>query len=106
MSTALATAPCCETRERHQPLFHVVLLDDNDHTYEYVIVMLQRLFAVSAQTAYRQAAEVDNTGRVIVATTSLEDAEFKCDQIHACGADSRLARSAGSMGATVEPAPE
>ena len=26
---------------------HVVLLDDDDHTYEYVIEMLQKLFACS-----------------------------------------------------------
>src|SRR5205807_1119344 len=31
-------------RERVVPLYRVVLLDDNDHTYDYVIEMLQKIF--------------------------------------------------------------
>ena len=31
-------------REELVPLYHVVLLDDNDHTYDYVIEMLQKIF--------------------------------------------------------------
>ena len=34
-STALL--PAVETRPRQTPLWHVVLLDDDDHTYDYVI---------------------------------------------------------------------
>lgn len=84
--------------------WHVVLLDDDDHTYEYVIEMLGRLFHYDEQTAYRMACEVDRTGRVIVLTTTLEQAELKRDQIHAYGPDTRLERSAGSMSARIEPA--
>jgi ATP-dependent Clp protease adaptor protein ClpS len=51
------------------------------------------------------AQEVDDTGRVIVDTTTKERAELKRDQIHAYGADHRLERSKGSMRATIEPAP-
>jgi ATP-dependent Clp protease adaptor protein ClpS len=86
------------------PLWHVILLDDDDHTYDYVIEMLGKVFGHSTQTAYRMACEVDQTGRVIVDTTSLERAELKRDQIHAYGRDWRLERSAGSMSATIEPA--
>jgi ATP-dependent Clp protease adaptor protein ClpS len=59
------------------PLWHVVLLDDDDHTYAYVIEMLTKLFGHSHQTAYRMACEVDTAGRVIVETTVFERAEFK-----------------------------
>ena len=85
-------------------MYHVVLLDDDDHTYDYVIEMVQRLFHFDRQTAYRMAVEVDTCGRVILLTTVRERAEFKRDQIHAYGADWRLARSAGSMSAEIEPA--
>ena len=34
------------------PLYNVVLLDDDDHTYEYVIEMLQKLFMMSEEDAY------------------------------------------------------
>ncbi|MCK4342986.1 MAG: ATP-dependent Clp protease adaptor ClpS [Phycisphaerae bacterium] len=91
-------------KPRTAPLWHVVLLDDDDHTYAYVIEMLNRLFGHSLATAYRMACEVDTTGRVIVETTYFERAEFKQQQIHACGPDWRIERCAGSMTADLEPA--
>ncbi len=92
---------------RHEelvPLYHVVLLDDDDHTYDYVIEMLQELFIFSLQQAFHHAVEVDMTGRTILITCELPPAEFARDQIHAYGADPRLDRSKGSMSAIVEPA--
>lgn len=82
----------------------MVLLDDNDHTYDYVIEMLCTLFKMNPDAALQRACEVDATGRAIVETTSLERAELKRDQIHAYGADWRLERSKGSMSARLEPA--
>lgn len=91
-------------REQLTPVYHVVLLDDDDHTYDYVIEMLQRLFLMSASQAFRHAVEVDTTGRTIVLTCELPQAEFARDQIHAYGPDPRMPRSKGSMSAVVEPA--
>lgn len=90
-------------RPRQAPLYHVVLLDDDDHTYEYVIEMLHTLFRHPRELAYRLACEVDSTGRAIVDTAVLERAELKRDQIHAYGPDWRLERSRGSMRAVLEP---
>ena len=103
---ATETIPSSSTENQTQllPPWHVVLLDDNDHTYDYVIAMLQKLFRHSLQTAYQMAVEVDTTGRVIVFTGPLEHAELKCEQIRAYGADPLLPRSMGSMMAVVEPA--
>jgi ATP-dependent Clp protease adaptor protein ClpS len=89
---------------RIAPRWHVVLLNDDDHTYEYVIEMLMRLFGHPPERAFQLAREVDLTGRVIVDTTSRERAELKQEQIHGYGRDQRLARSAGSMSADLEPA--
>ncbi len=89
---------------RIAPRWHVVLLNDDDHTYDYVIEMLMRLFGHPSERAFQLAREVDLTGRVIVDTTSRERAELKQEQIHAYGRDERLARSAGSMSAELEPA--
>lgn len=86
------------------PQYHVVLLDDDDHTYEYVIEMLMGLFGHSMATAYDMACEVDRAGRVIVDTTTKERAELKRDQIRSYGPDWRLDHSTGSMAATIEPA--
>ncbi len=91
-------------REMQTPLYNVVLLDDNDHTYEYVIDMLQKLFIFTLEQAWRHAEEVDHTGRTIVLTCELPAAEFARDQIHAYGPDHRMPRSKGSMSAILEPA--
>src|ERR1700738_744709 len=86
------------------PLYRVVLLDDDDHTYDYVIEMLQKIFIFSMDQAYQHAEEVDTAGRTVLITCGLPEAEFARDQIHAYGPDWRLPRSKGSMSAVVEPA--
>ncbi len=35
------------TSDQHAPLYNVVLLNDDDHTAEYVIEMLEKLFAIT-----------------------------------------------------------
>ena len=91
-------------QRRVVPLYRVVLLDDNDHTYDYVIEMLQKIFIFSLEEAYRHAEEVDRAGRTVLITCELAEAEFARDQIHSYGPDARLPRSKGSMSAVVEPA--
>lgn len=91
-------------QEFHEPLWHVVLLDDDEHSYDYVIEMLCSLFFKTADEALRHAIEVDTTGRTIVLTCERSAAEFARDQIHAYGADPRIPRCKGSMTAILEPA--
>ena len=94
-----------EEKTKRQPPYNVVLLNDDDHSYEYVIIMLQQLFGHPPEKGYQMAKEVDTSGRVIVLTTTMEHAELKRDQIHAFGPDPLIARCKGSMSATIEPAP-
>lgn len=93
-----------EKLEDLTPLYRVVLLDDNEHTAEYVIEMLVSLFAYSKVDAWRKAVEVDTTGRTVVITCGLAEAEFGRDQIHHFGPDPRARGSRGSMKAIIEPA--
>jgi ATP-dependent Clp protease adaptor protein ClpS len=90
--------------EQHGRLFHVVLLDDDEHTYDYVIEMLQKLFLLPKDVAFQRAVEVDTTGRTIVITCERPEAEFARDQIHSYGADPRMSKSKGSMSAVLIPA--
>jgi ATP-dependent Clp protease adaptor protein ClpS len=90
--------------EQHGRLFHVVLLDDDEHTYDYVIEMLQKLFFLSTEVAFQHAREVDMTGRTVVITCERPQAEFARDQIHGYGADPRMPKSKGSMSAVLVPA--
>ena len=98
------TAP--ETRERlgHQPPYHVVLHNDDDHSFLYVILMLKELFAHPVEKGYELAKTVDEQGRAVVLTTTKEHAELKQEQIHAYGPDPTIERCQGSMSASIEPA--
>jgi ATP-dependent Clp protease adaptor protein ClpS len=90
--------------EQHGRLFHVVLLDDDEHTYDYVIEMLQKLFILSVESALQHAIEVDTQGETIVITCERPEAEFAQQQIHGFGADPRMPKSKGSMSAVLIPA--
>ena len=67
-AAAPATTP--RSRPRRQPRYHVVLWNDNDHTYEYVIAMLKQLFGHPPERGFALAKEVDRKGRAIVLTTT------------------------------------
>ncbi|MFN5328877.1 MAG: ATP-dependent Clp protease adaptor ClpS [Gemmataceae bacterium] len=97
------TAPKNEVRR--QPPYNVILLNDDDHTYRYVIEMLQKIFGFPPEKGFQIAEEVDRTGRVILLTTSKEHAELKQDQVHSYGPDPYLGRPcSGSMTCVIEPA--
>ena len=87
-----------------EPLWHVILLNDEEHTYDYVIEMLHSIFGHSVEQAFKMAKQVDENGRVIVATVHKELAELRQEQIHEYGPDPRIKGSAGSMRAEIEPA--
>lgn len=84
--------------------WNVVLLDDDDHTYDYVVEMLMDTFGYPPRKAFQMTVEVDTRKRVVVWSGHLERAEAYQDAIHAYGADWRLERSQGSMSAILEKA--
>src|SRR5438067_119317 len=92
-------------RPKRQPRYHVILWNDEDHSYPYVIRMLQGLFGHPPEKGFELASEVDQRGRAIVLTTTREHAELKRDQIHAFGKDELIAICHGSMSASIEPEP-
>ena len=95
--------PDAEQKPKRQPPYHVILWNDDDHSYEYVIAMLMKVFGYQPEKGFQMAKEVDTRGRVIVLTTTREHAELKRDQIHAYGKDDLVAGCKGSMRATIEP---
>ncbi len=92
-------------KPKRQPRYHVILWDDQFHTYGYVVRMMKEVFRMSDEKGYEIAQQVDASGRAICLTTTKEHAELKRDQIHAYGSDSQsvAGRSKGSMWATIEP---
>lgn len=104
MATVALPEVADDVRDRLEPLYHVVLLDDDDHTYDYVVEMLVKIFRITETRGFRHAVEVDTEGRTTVFTGALGEAEAKRGQIHNYGADWRMPRSKGSMSAILEPA--
>ena len=71
--TSVTTRPQEKKEQKTEglPPYNVVLLDDNDHSFEYVIRMLNKIFGHPPEKGYQMAMKVHTTGRVIVATTNL-----------------------------------
>jgi len=92
-------------RTRRQPPYHVIILNDEEHTFDYVIDLLMRLFGHPLNAAEELTWRIHNTGRAVVYTTHREKAELKRDQVLAFGADPRMAISKGPLGCYIEPAP-
>ncbi len=89
-------------KPKRQPRYHVILWNDEDHTYHYVIRMLKELFGHPDEKGYQLAKEVDSRGRAIVLTTTRERAELKAEQIQAYGKDDNIQGCKGSMWASIE----
>ena len=111
MGTTVAVPDIDEATRQHDEetteldrLYHVILLDDNDHSYEYVVEMVMKIFHYTEARAFRHAVEVDSAGMTRLLSGGLREAEGKRDQIHAYGADPKISRCQGSMAALVEPA--
>jgi ATP-dependent Clp protease adaptor protein ClpS len=101
---ALDTDVDQSTKDELGKLYHVIILNDDEHTFDYVIEMLQAVFKISYAAAFAHTVEADSTGSSIVFTTNLEEAEKKRDQVHGYGPDWRMPNSRGSVAALVEPA--
>jgi len=85
-------------------LWRLVLIDDDDHTYEYVIQMLGTVFGYGHEKAFALARIVDTDGRVTLMTGEHDACEAKQSQVHAYGADPRIPHCHGSMTAILEEA--
>src|SRR6187551_3548646 len=64
---------------RPQPRYHVILWDDPDHSFDFVIQMMRELFGHPPEAGHQIARSVDKEGRAICLTTTLEHAELKRD---------------------------
>ena len=84
--------------------YHLVLMDDDDHSYAYVVEMLGRLFGYGKEKAFAIAAMVDSAGRAIIETSDYDRVSRDQKRIHGYGRDPRVPKCKGSMSALVEEA--
>ena len=97
------TAERAATDNAESGLWQVVLIDDDQHTYDYVIEMLMEVCGHPMELAFQMACDVDVHKRVVVDVTSKEAASEKCRRISSFGPDWRMKRSRRSMQSVMEP---
>jgi ATP-dependent Clp protease adaptor protein ClpS len=91
-SSAVLTPPAKkqkpdETKPKPQKPWAVVVLNDNDHTFRYVMELLQKVIRCEAEKCFQLTKQIHDTGRAIVWSGSKEVAELKRDQIKSGGKD-------------------
>ena len=70
-----------KSKPKRMPPYAVVVLNDDDHSYEYVVATFRKVFGYDETKCWLLAKEIDTSGRAIVWTGSKEVAELKRDQI-------------------------
>jgi ATP-dependent Clp protease adaptor protein ClpS len=103
-STSPGTRVLEDTDSEIEPPYHLILLDDNEHTYAYVIHMVGAIFGYGREKAFAIACVVDSQGQAILMTASKDEVLLKQEAVHAFGADPAMPESKGSMTAIIEPA--
>jgi ATP-dependent Clp protease adaptor protein ClpS len=94
-------------KPKRQPPYAVVVLNDDDHTYAYVIDVLQKTFGYDLEKCYLLALQIDLTGRAVVWTGTMEVAEFKRDRIRGFGPDVYAMKPVTfPLGCVIEPMPQ
>ena len=98
------TKPAGKPKPRVLPPYHVILENDDFHSFDFVISVLQKVFGVTEEKAFEFAMMAHKTGRAIVWTGAKEVAELKLDQIHSFAEIRADGAKLGPLGATIEPA--
>ena len=100
--TRPATQP--KPRPKRLPPYAVVVLNDDQHSFPFVIETLQRVFGYGWLKAFTLTWKIHALGRGAVWTGPLEVAEFKRERIRACGPDIYASRSVEfPLGCELEP---
>ena len=94
-----------ETKTRRIPPYNVVLENDDYHSFEFVVEVLQKTFGFNDQKAFQLTHEAHTQGRAVVWTGPKEVAELKAEQLQSFHEERADGQKFGPLGCTIEPAP-
>jgi ATP-dependent Clp protease adaptor protein ClpS len=94
-----------DTATRQMPPFHVILENDEHHSFEFVVDVLRKALGFNEQRAFLVTQEAHTKGRAVVWTGSKEVAELKVEQIRSFHEIRLDGRKLGPLDVTIEPAP-
>ena len=95
-----------ETRTRLLPPYHVILENDDHHSFEFVVEVLRKALGYTEQRAFALTHHAHTNGRAVVWTGSKEVAELKLEQLRSVH-ETRVGDGAklGPLDCRIEPAP-
>jgi ATP-dependent Clp protease adaptor protein ClpS len=103
-ATRPAANPKRRTNPKPQPPYAVIIENDEEHTFEYVMDVLRKTFGYDEAKAFKLTFEAHTNGRAAVWSGALEVAELKRDQVRGYGPDFYKDEPVTfPLGCTVEP---
>ena len=94
-----------ETKIRQLPPYNVILENDDHHSMEFVMDVLQKALNYNEQKSYQLMLMAHETGQAIVWTGSKEVAELKLEQMLSFHEIKPNGHKLGPLGVRFEPAP-
>ena len=94
-----------ETKTRRVPPYNVILENDDYHSFEFVVDVLQKALGYNQQRAFLLTHQAHTSGRAVVWTGPKEVAELKLEQIRSFHEIRSDGAKFGPLGCSIEPAP-
>src|SRR5205085_6763431 len=91
-----------ETRTRQIPPYHVILENDDYHSFQFVVEVLRKSLGFAEEKAFLFTSEAHHKGRAIVWTGAKEVAELKLEQIRSFHEIRQDGKKLGPLGVNLE----
>ncbi len=97
--------PTVSTQTRLLPPYNVLLLNDDDHSMDFVVDVLRKVFSFTLERSFQLMLVAHETGMAVVWTGSKEVAELKAEQVSTFHETrERDNKDLGPLGVRIEPA--
>jgi ATP-dependent Clp protease adaptor protein ClpS len=104
--TVVKTREKKKKQTRRIPPYNVILENDEHHSAEFVVHVLQKALGYAEERAFRLMMQAHTTGKAVVWTGPKEVAELKADQIRSFHETrDQAGAKLGPLGCYIEPAP-
>jgi ATP-dependent Clp protease adaptor protein ClpS len=95
-----------ETRTRRVPPYNVILENDDHHSFEFVVDVVQKVLGCPLERAFQLTQQAHTTGRAVIWTGTKEVAELKVEQIQTFHEVRETdGTQLGPLSCVIEPAP-
>jgi ATP-dependent Clp protease adaptor protein ClpS len=95
--------PMTNTVVKNLPLWNVILLNTDHHTFEFVIKLIVEVFEVNLSDAYDLTKKIHEEGQCIVMVTHKERAELFQEKVKAFGCDENSKGPKEPLPCVIEP---